>query len=150
MGTKILIFLALVLAIVMGWGWSAGQSASYEAQRGISESMIVRANGQARLDSAQAAAVLMAAAVPWLVLGILGVMGLGIIVLAVSIATRPSPGPALIERQIVYLPAPGQPRRETWAAIERMGRPAIAGRCVEIATRRLPDDVWGFLEDGNR
>lgn len=94
------------------------------------------AQGEAAINRAeaatmrtQAAAVAMLAAVPWGVLACLGVLGVGVLALAfVAVVNRPavvqSP-PQIIERTVVYLPAPGQSRRDVWAAIAAQERPEV-------------------------
>jgi len=80
------ILLALVYFLLSG----LAQVSDAEAQRidaaarmedahGRAQSSIIQAQGQARLDSAQAFAVTAGAAYPWLVTGLLGVAGLVLI-----------------------------------------------------------------------
>lgn len=87
--------------------------------QGQAEAMVLRAQAESRLHAAQAAAITSASLLPWGVLAILGVLGLAVVALcAVIIVRRPQTAPPmLIERQILYLPAPGQTRREVWQAL---------------------------------
>jgi hypothetical protein len=87
--------------------------------QGQAEAMVVRAQAESRLHAAQAAAITSASLLPWGVLAILGLLGLAIVALCIVVVVRrPQAGPpVLIERQIVYLPAPGQSRREVWQAL---------------------------------
>ncbi len=97
--------------------------AALEFERGRSQAIVIQAQGQARLDAAQAAAISSAAMLPWGALAILGLLGLAVVALCVVIVARPRPEhrpepPARIsERHVVYLPTPGQSRRETWQQV---------------------------------
>jgi hypothetical protein len=114
----ILVCLALVVALFAAMGYANDRAAQYELARGRSQAIIIQAQGQARLDSAQAWAVTSAAALPWGALTILGVLGLGILALAAAIVVLTlNRQPLLVERQLLYLPAPGQPRSEVWRAL---------------------------------
>ncbi len=126
----LVIIATLVLLVIMGltklndamaahnYAEAAKTDAWGRAQQGI-----IIAQGQSQLDAAQASAITSAALLPWGVLGILGLLGLAIVALALVIVTQPGrPGQPvyLATPTIVYLPAPGQSRREIWQAIEEI------------------------------
>jgi hypothetical protein len=126
----------LILFIVLAFAFgsmadSAAKSTNAQANltyaRGQAEAMVIRAQAESRLQAAQAAAITSASLLPWGVLAILGLLGLAVVALCVVIVTRPprQPAPYLIERQIVYLPAPGQSRREVWQALSDTARPDV-------------------------
>ncbi len=102
------------------------QAQRYRAQadkalaEGKAQAMIINAQGQARLDAAQAQSLMMIAALPYLV-AIVGTIILGMIFLSaigvmVMIAKRKSEVHR-IETRVMYLPAPGAPRREVWGRL---------------------------------
>lgn len=84
---------------------------------GRAQTMIIQAQAQSSLQSAQATAITSAAMLPWGVLGVLGLLGLAVVALCVVIVIRPVKQPVLVERQIFYLPAPGQRRGEVWQVL---------------------------------
>lgn len=87
-------------------------------ERGQAEATIMRAQGQARLDAAQAGAITMSAALPWGVLGTLGLLGLALSALAMAIVVmsfnKAMQPPPIVERQIILLPGPDTARRDVW------------------------------------
>ncbi len=96
--------------------------AALEFERGRAQAIVIQAQGQARLDAAQAAAISSAAMLPWGALAILGLLGLAVVALCMVIVARPKPHrpeppTRIIERHVVYLPTPGQSRRETWQQV---------------------------------
>ena len=105
--------LALIAVIVLGLDSLTRSRAELTYQQARARAMVIEAQGQARLDSAQAAALTTAAILPWLV-------GLGIIALVVTVTlTRSTRHPARIERietRIVFLTAP-QSRRQIWQLV---------------------------------
>ncbi len=102
------------------------QAQRYRAQadkalaEGKAQAMIINAQGQARLDTAQAQSLMMIAALPYLaaIVGtiILGMIFLSAIGVMVMIAKR-KPEVHRIETRVMYLPAPGAPRREVWSRL---------------------------------
>ncbi len=54
-------------------------AAALEYERGRSTALVIQANGQARIDAAQASAILSVAILPWGVLGVLGLLSLVIV-----------------------------------------------------------------------
>ena len=88
--------------------------------QGRAEAMVITAQGQSRLDSAQAGATLMSAALPLVGLALVGLYGIlgvaALIAMMVYFNARKQP-PRIIERQVVLLPAPGLSRREVWRAL---------------------------------
>ena len=121
----ILVILALVLMIVFGARScnlievdKIKARTSLEMAYGRSQSMIIQAQGQARLDNAQAQSLLMIAALPYLVAAV-GVIVLGAITLSVIavfiLAVKHKPVHIeRIETKIMYLPPPRASRREVW------------------------------------
>lgn len=129
LGVIALLFLAGLLA-VLGLialrdltDAQAGQTraeAALEYERGRSTALMIQASGQARLDSALAAATISAAALPWGILGILGLLGLavcGLVALAIALRPQIGPPPRIIERQIIMIPSPGQTRSQIWHSL---------------------------------
>lgn len=124
-GVMAVLLLVAILAIVVLYGLDqlanseAGRlnaeanriyaQARLEVEQARARAMVIEAQGQARLDSALASQVLMASALPWAVLVVLGLLGLGVLYL---MARRPV-GP-----QIIYLAHPG------WQVLPD-GRPAL-------------------------
>jgi hypothetical protein len=144
----VLLILALVVALIVAAGWSSDRAANLEMARANGEAIVIRAQGQAALDRAQAAqltaaaaSIAMLAAVPWGVLSCLGVLGLAVIALAAALVVRRptivQTPPQLITREIVYLPAPGQSRREVWQALSdnRAAGLLESGQVVDAAPR---------------
>lgn len=136
-----LIALALSAGLIFALGYANDRAAQKELARGQAESMILRAQGQARLDSAQAmgtiilaVAALVLSSLPLAVLAVLGILGLAVVALAfVMVRNRPliiQTPPRLITREIVYLPAPGQSRHDVWRSLTEVGGNRAA----------LPDD----------
>jgi hypothetical protein len=91
--------------------------------RGRARAVVIEAQGQARLDSAQASAVTLTAALPWGVLGVLGLLGLSLSALAMAMVVmsflKSMQPPPVIERQVIMLPPPG-PRRQTWQTLTQV------------------------------
>ena len=110
----VLLVLLLLGFILIASAWNHDSAADYVRAEAAAESMVIRAQSQA-------AAITMLAAVLWGVLLVLGVLGIGIVALAfAAVVNRPKiiqPPPQLIERRVMYLPTPGQSRREVWQAI---------------------------------
>jgi hypothetical protein len=151
----IVLALVLILGTVAATGWASQQAAQAEYARGQAEAAIVRAQGQASIDRAEAAqiraeasvqqieALAMAIAVgllataPLVVMLLVAVLGLGLMAVAITgLRSRPKvvyAPPQIITREIVYLPAPGQRRREVWQVVsetrpELVARPGREGR----------------------
>jgi hypothetical protein len=123
-----LLIVGLLLAALLVYGLDSlansetrkvNAQASLAYAQGQAEAMVLRAQAESRLHAAQAAAITAASLLPWGVLAILGVLGLAVVALCMVIVTRrPQTAPTLVvERQIVYLPAPGQSRREVWQSL---------------------------------
>lgn len=96
------------------------RTAAIEAE-GRTRAMVIQAQAESRLHTAQAVALTLAATLPWGVLGVVGLLGLAVVGLLglMQFPGRSSSQPKLIiERQIVYLPAPGQRRAEIWQALQ--------------------------------
>ncbi len=100
-----------------------------EAQ-GQRQAQVIEAQGQARLDSAAALSVASYALLPWGVLAVLGLLGLAIVAL-LGLVTIRRPQSQIVERQVVYLPAPGQARREVWQALSHGRGEVLALPAVE-------------------
>lgn len=113
----------IVLAVVIVFGLFALDSltrsrAELEYQRAAGRAVVIEAQGQARLDSAQAAAITSAAMLPWLIVFVLSILATVAIVYLLrqpASAGRPAPPvpPVIVERQVIFLPPPGEySRRE--------------------------------------
>lgn len=88
---------------------------------GRARAAVIQAQAESRLHSAQAGATIAAVMLPYMVLGILGILGLATVVLGAIILYSPRlVRPPIIERQIIYLPAPGQRRAEFWQALSEL------------------------------
>jgi hypothetical protein len=117
MMNQLLSVLVITCVLIFGLAYlnqSRSEAIRAEAQ---AEAIIIRAEGQARLDSAQATAVTLAAALP-LVLGVgvsggLLLAGIGVLVFALRWQGGSAPAPRIIERQVLIL-GPGASRRDAW------------------------------------
>lgn len=127
--------LALIAAILFLAGQYNQSAAERELAEGRARAMVIEAQGQARLDTATAAAVTSVAMLPWGVLAVLGLLGLATIAL-VALLVIHRPAPHLIERQIIYLPSPGTPRRIAWQSVA-----ALVGEGETLPTQFLSKDV---------
>ncbi len=130
----VLVGLVGILAILALGNLADSQSGQIRAQANLERA---RAEAQAAVirAEAQAGAIRSAALLPWGVLavvGVVGVLGLSLAALALVLVgpRRGGPPAQIIERQIVYLPAPGQRRAETWASLA--AGPLRSGEVVEI------------------
>lgn len=110
--------------------------------QGQAEAMVLRAQAESRLHAAQAAAITSASLLPWGVLAILGVLGLAIVALCVVIVVRrpQTAPPMLIERQIIYLPTPGQSRREVWQSVSE----------ISVLGERSPQEIVMLKNEGTQ
>lgn len=103
----LIIGLGLLAAVIWGLDNLAQSRADLVYQEARARAVIIEAQGQARLDSAQAAAITSAAALPWLIVFCTS----GVVIICVVFLLRQpvnNPPAQLIERHIYYLPAPGQ------------------------------------------
>jgi hypothetical protein len=135
--------LALVAGLVLVmWGLSVyGQAQDAQAQRIYAEQALVVAQGQARMDAAQATAVTSAAMFPWLVMGMIGLGSIGMVGAAVTLAfvalsrrqaMQPMPQPL-----IILLPADAG-RRE----MAQLIGPRLSHSAVEIIEQERAQK-WG-------
>lgn len=92
-----------------------------EMARGRAQALVLQAQGQARIDTAQAQAILGMAALPWGVLGLLGCFGFALSLVALSLIgvvglkILSSPAvPQIARHEVFFIVAPGMPRREVW------------------------------------
>lgn len=120
-----LVVLALVLMIVLGTRSCSmieidkiNAKSNLEMAYGRSQSMIILAQGQARIDTAQAQSLLMIAALPYLaaIVGVIVLGGIAMSVIGVFVLAIKNK-PVHIERietKIIYLPSPQASRREVW------------------------------------
>lgn len=99
---------------------------------GQSQSMIIQAQAESRLHSAQATAVIMTSfsmsLLPWGALTVASLFGLSIVALFGMMALKRMEQPHIIERQIVYLPAPEIPRREVWRQLSEIKEKVVIER----------------------
>ncbi len=98
------------------------------AEQARARSIILEAQGQARLDSALASQMLLSAALPWGVILVLGLLGLAVVVLVGYLASRPS-RPGIQRPQVIYLAHPG------WLVLsdQPIGGPVLAASREESA-----------------
>lgn len=109
----IIVTLAIIAAIVWGMDAWTQSSADLAAERGQAQALVIQAQGQSRLDSAQAYAITASAntaaiiglgnaAIPWLV-----ILCVALFALSANryIDRHDRQPPRIIERQIIYLPA---------------------------------------------
>jgi uncharacterized membrane protein len=97
--------LALIAAIVFGLNEWTQSSADYEYQRAAGQALIITAQGQARLDSAQATAITSAAMLPWLVVFCVSIIGTVAIVFLLRQSPRQSEPARIIVQPMMILPA---------------------------------------------
>jgi hypothetical protein len=120
------IFWGLIILAIAGaamvWGLEAWtrSSADLEYQRAAGQALVIEAQGQARLDAAQASAITSAAMLPWAVVFCASVLSTVAVVFLLRTPTgRPQP-PQIIERQVVILPpAADYSRRELLAILSQ-------------------------------
>jgi hypothetical protein len=113
-----IIILAIAAAFtVYGLGYWTQSSADYEYQRAAGQALIIEAQGQARLDSAQATAITSAAMLPWLIVFCISVLATVAVVflLRQPPVRAPLSPPLLVERHYFFLPQTN--RVETWRQI---------------------------------
>lgn len=122
-GCALLFLVALLLSVALLWAFStAADSASrqtdaranLEYARGQAQAMVIEAQAESRLHSAQAWAITAAAIIPFLALAIVGLLGLAIVALSIALTFRPKQPEQV---QVLYLPPPQVPRREIWQAM---------------------------------
>lgn len=107
--------LIILLVILIPFGISSCSEAKSRLVVSQAQADAIRWEAQAR-----ATATTIAATTPVIVYGgvfivSLAVVALGIVAVVKHKATAPPP--QIIERQIVYLPPPNQPRRDTWRVL---------------------------------
>lgn len=113
----VITILAIIAAIVFGLNAWTQSSADYEYQRAAGQALIITAQGQARLDSAQAFAVTSGAAFPWLIVFCISALATVAVVFLLRQQPAPVAGrpPLLVERHYFFLPQAN--RVETWRQI---------------------------------
>jgi hypothetical protein len=85
-------------------------------QRAAGQALIIEAQGQARLDSAQAFAVTSGAAFPWLIVFCISALAtVAVVFLLRQQPAQLSPPLRIVERQIIFLPAAD--RRQMWQTV---------------------------------
>jgi hypothetical protein len=109
----LLMVMIVVLLLFFGFGFAADRAAELAYSRGMAEAMIIRAEGLASVQRAEAAVLMLYASVP------LAVIALAIV--AVVYISRRRPTERIVERYYVCLPQ--GPRRELWQAISREREP---------------------------
>jgi hypothetical protein len=107
-----IIILAIAAAFtVYGLGYWTQSSADYEYQRAAGQALIIEAQGQARLDSAQATAITSAAMLPWLIVFCVSITGTVAIVFLLRQSPRQVDPPRIIVQPMMILP---QTAAEQW------------------------------------
>ena len=133
----LIVILGLIALITFGLSALNESAANKAYAKGQARAMVIEAQAQARLDSAQANAINQAANLPYLILALITVFGSAILVLAVvilrqqqtSIPTRIE-REILIETRIIFLPA-GQNRRQMWQTLSDNQQKLLANRSKE-------------------
>jgi len=93
-------------------------SAELAYQQAAGRALIIEAQGQSRLDSAQALAVVSGATLPWLiVLCVSGAVLVSVAIILRSPIGAPAQPAQIVERQIIFLPA-DYSRRELMRAVD--------------------------------
>lgn len=133
----LLVTLALIILILFGCA-QLNQTAANKTialaevtrARGEAQSLIIQAQGQARLDSAQATATTQAANLPYLALGIASIFGVCVLALAVVLMHQNRVSIRQIERietRIIFLPT-ATSRRDLWRLVSDIQTEAISPR----------------------
>lgn len=107
----IITILAIIAAIIFGLAQWTQSSADYEYQRAAGQALIIEAQGQARLDSAQATAITSAAMLPWLIVFCVSITGTVAIVFLLRQSPRQVDPPRIIVQPMMILP---QAQAEQW------------------------------------
>lgn len=122
----LIVILGLIITLIFGWGRlndaeanRAYARAAAERARGEARAMVIEAQAESRLHSAQAAAITQSANLPYAVLGVGTVAALVIFIGAMIVIvylrqTAPTYHPRYIETRTVILIPPGTSRREFW------------------------------------
>lgn len=118
-----------VIIIAIGYTNEQAGEARYKQSQG--EALVIRAEAESRLTAATATALLSASLLPWGVLLILGLLGVGVLCLTYIIISRRQ---QTIERQIIFLPPPNMPRMEVWEYLKCL--PDTSKDLVAIENRR--------------
>lgn len=117
----IILILALFIGLALASGWSNERAASYEYAKGQAQALVISARAEAALDRAAAAQIVMLGAFPWGILFVLSLFGMAVVSLVFVLVMRQPlvihTPPQIITREIIYLQAPDQPRREVWARL---------------------------------
>lgn len=101
-----IIILAIAAAFtVYGMAEWTQSSADYEYQRAAGQALIITAQGQARLDSAQATAITSAAMLPWLIVFCVSITGTVAVVFLLRQSPRQSEPARIIVQPMMILPA---------------------------------------------
>lgn len=106
--------------------------ANYVWQEGRADAERMAGRAAAFATQSAAVALTLAAVTPAYVTSLVFLVVLGIIALAmvITVKAKPNTETRTITREIVYLPPPGQSRRETWQALS-------AGNVIEIEHKPL-------------
>lgn len=127
----LIIGLALAVALVVAYTYASDSTtrqtnaqANLEIAQGKARAMVIEAQAESRLHSAQAWAVTAGAIIPFVALGIAGLLGLAIVALSIVLAVRPHQQTQLPPYVVMYLPSPDATRRDLWQAISER-RPVL-------------------------
>jgi len=120
---KIILGIILVIAVLGGAIWLMSTISQADRDRaaadlviaeGQARAIVIQAQGQSRLDSAQAFTVTTSAVIPFIaMLAIVGIIA-GVMLAIVNRQAAPAAPVHIIERQTVMVLQPGQSRRELW------------------------------------
>jgi len=128
----LIVILGLVsLILYASTAYNEAAANKYYAQ-GQARAMVIAAQGQARLDAAQAGAVTLAAMLPYAVLGLSVLVTFGglALLLVLKQAAAPVQRVIKIETRTIILLQPGQSRRQVWRALGGggQGKVLLAGQ----------------------
>jgi len=107
--------LIILLVVLIPFGVSSCNTSKANLAISQAQADAIRWEAQAR-----ATALTIAASTPVIVFGGVFIIALAVVALGIVAVTRRqaiAPPPQIIERQIIYLPPPGQRRGDTWRAL---------------------------------
>lgn len=113
----IIVLAVAAVLLVYGLDNLAQSQADLAYQQGQARAMVIEAQGQARLDSAQAFAITSGAAFPWLIVFCVSALAtVAVVFLLRQPPAQLSPPLRIVERQIIFLPPAD--RRQMWQTVE--------------------------------
>lgn len=114
----IIALIAVAVLLIFGLAWFNESQATRIQAQAQAQAVIIRAESDARFKDAQSSTLMMAAMIPMALIVAFGIVGsIAALALVVWVWKRQPAQPPMLERQIIYVLPPGQPRRELWQAI---------------------------------